>query len=222
MFFERCIQLSVKESPTLENRLRIAYQISSEAFSLSKTIPTFTKKAFSLSKTIPTFTKKLKITVSKMKECGKILKPLFELYCTVNLHEKRNKALCYENIRTKFDNFQYHETTIFSRRFMKWNATIIATLFQSTRTDRNSSSEVLRNMVSNWTIWPSELNQKGFSFFSRNIPYRARLKGPPSSFFGMVGLFSIFSPKSPPPLQISQRAHPWSFFRHCEIFSKIF
>ena len=37
-------------------------------------------------------------------------------------------------------------------------------------------------MVSNWTIWPNELNQKGFPFFPRNTQYRAKLKGPLSVF----------------------------------------
>ena len=57
---------------------------------------------------------------------------------------------------------------IFSRRFMKWNATIIVTLFVlSTRTDQNSSTKVLQNIIaSKCTIWSSELNQKGFSCFS--------------------------------------------------------
>ena len=65
---------------------------------------------------------------------------------------------------------QKHFTIVFSRRFMKWNATIIVTLFfvfLSTRTDQNSSTEVLQNIIaSKCTIWSSELNQKGFFCFS--------------------------------------------------------
>ena len=50
-------------------------------------------------------------------------------------------------------------------------------------------SKVLQNFkASNCTFW--ELNQKGISFFPRNIQYRARLKGLPFQFFGTVGLFS--------------------------------
>ena len=91
---------------------------------------------------------------------------------------------------------------VFSRRFMKWNATIIVAFlfFQSTRTDQNSSTKVLQNIIApNCTIWSSELNQKGFSCFPRNIPYPARPKGPPSYFFSALQDFfpeKIF-PKGP-------------------------
>ena len=40
-------------------------------------------------------------------------------------------------------------------------------LFQSTRTDQNIYTKVLQNFMDpNSIIWPSELNQKGFSSFS--------------------------------------------------------
>ena len=59
--------------------------------------------------------------------------------------------------------------------------------FQSTRTDQNSSTKVLPNiMVSTWTIWPSELNRKGFSCFPQNKQYWARLTGPPFSLFSAL------------------------------------
>ena len=83
---------------------------------------------------------------------------------------------------------------------MKWNATIIVTFFiphELTKIVLKSSSKL---KVSNWIIWPSELNQKGFPLFPRNIPYRQRLKAPPFSFFGIVRLFfEKKSPKSGPP-----------------------
>ena len=121
----------------------------------------------------------------------------------------------------------------FSRRFMKWKATIIVTLFfLSTRTDQNSSTKVLQNIIaSKCTIWSSELNQKGFPVFPRNIPYRARPKTPPFHFFRHCDTFfskKNFSPKGPPCIFLmfcdrmdvkeSQRVPPFSFFRHCEIF----
>ena len=46
---------------------------------------------------------------------------------------------------------------IFSRRFMKWNVTIIVAFFQSTRTDRNSSTKFYEILY--------QARLKGFSFF---------------------------------------------------------
>ena len=125
---------------------------------------------------------------------------------------------------------------VFSRRFMKWNATIIVAFlfFQSTRTDQNSSTKVLQNIIApNCTIWSSELNQKGFSCFPRNIPYPARPKGPPSYFFSALQDFfpeKIF-PKGPPSIFLlfcdrmdvgkSQRVPPFSFFSARDFFPKI-
>ena len=90
---------------------------------------------------------------------------------------------------------------IFSRRFMKWNAIIIVTFFQSTRTDQNSSwkfckilwSQIESFGLANWT-------KKVFSVFPRNIPYRERLKGPSFSFFSALWDFFFLknSPKVPP------------------------
>ena len=81
-------------------------------------------------------------------------------------------------------------------------------------------------MVSNWTIWPTELNQKGFPFFPCNIHYRARLKGCLSDFFGIVRVFfSKFPPKGPLHFGVSWQNGCWkipkgplSVFRHCETF----
>ena len=57
--------------------------------------------------------------------------------------------------------------------------------------------QVLKNFKApNCTCWPRELKQK--SFFPRNIQYRARLKGPPFRFFGIVRLFSKKIPKGSP------------------------
>ena len=79
---------------------------------------------------------------------------------------------------------------IFNRCIMKWNATIIVTFFRSTQTDQNSSWKFYQILVvSNWNIWLRELNQKGFSFFPRNMQYGARPKVPPSGFFGIARLF---------------------------------
>ena len=83
---------------------------------------------------------------------------------------------------------------------MKWNATIIVAFlfFQSTRTDQNSSTKVLQNIIAlfglaNWT-------KKVFPVFPRNIPYPARPKGPPFQFFSALRDFfrKIFSPKGSP------------------------
>ena len=63
--------------------------------------------------------------------------------------------------------------------------------FQSTRTDQNNSQNFYKILLhqialfglANWTI-------KVFPVFPRNIPYRARPKGPPFIFFGTARLFS--------------------------------
>ena len=68
--------------------------------------------------------------------------------------------------------------------------------------------------------------------FPRNIPYRARPKSPPFQFFSALRHFfsEFFSSKGPPCIFLmfcdrmdvgkSQRVPPFSFFRHCEIFSR--
>ena len=74
---------------------------------------------------------------------------------------------------------------IFSRRFMKWNATIIVTLFfyphELTKIVLQKFYKILLHQnalfgLANWT-------KKVFSVFPRNIPYRARPKTPPFHFF---------------------------------------
>ena len=77
---------------------------------------------------------------------------------------------------------------VFSRRFMKWNATIIVTFYSRKKTKKRKFYEILWSQIesfglANWT-------KKVFSLFPRNIQYRERLKGPPFSFFGFVRLFS--------------------------------
>ena len=124
----------------------------------------------------------------------------------------------------------------FSRRFMKWNATIIVTLFFN---PHELAKIVLRSYTKFYGVkgatWPSELNQKAFSFFSRNIQYRKRLKGPPIQFFS--ALRDCFSkkkfPKGPPLISFRvlrqngcwkiPKGPPFHFFRHCgTIFRKKF
>ena len=145
-------------------------------------------------------------------------------------HHGKNKSEVFHQ-RASFS----PSVRFFSRRFMKWNATIIVTLFfLSTRTDQNSSTKVLQNIIaSKCTIWSSELNQKGFSCFSAWHTIPGETKDSPLSFFsGTARLF--FSKKNFPrrvPLHFlmfcdrmdvekSQRVPPFSFFRHCEIFSR--
>ena len=99
---------------------------------------------------------------------------------------------------------------LFSRRFMKWSATIIGTFFQSTRTDQNSSWEFYKISwcqiepfgLGNWT-------KKVFPFFQRNIQYRARPKGPPFQFFSAL---CDFFPKKK---FFSQRV-PLQFLMFCD------
>ena len=53
----------------------------------------------------------------------------------------------------------------FSRRFMKWNATIIVTFFNPHELTKIVPKSFTKFYGPNWIIWPSELNQKGFSSF---------------------------------------------------------
>ena len=107
--------------------------------------------------------------------------------------------------------------------------------FESTRTDQNSSTKVLQNIIApNCTIWSSELNQKGFSCFPAYHTIPGETKGSPFQFFSALRDFfsgKFFSSKGPPPsifllfcdrmdVGKSQRVPPFSFFRHCEIFSE--
>ena len=61
------------------------------------------------------------------------------------------------------------------------------------------------------TICPRELNQKGFSFFPRKIPYQARPKGPLSIFLLFCDRMDVEKP---------QRV-PLPLFRPCEAFRKV-
>ena len=81
------------------------------------------------------------------------------------------------------------------RRCMEWNATILVTFFQSTRTDQNSSTkfyEILWCQIGpfglrNWTV--------KVALFQQNIHYRARLKGPSFQFLRHCETFfqTVFS-----------------------------
>ena len=94
--------------------------------------------------------------------------------------------------------------TLFSRRFMKWNATIIVTLFsfyphELTKIVLQKFYKILLHQnalfgLANWT-------KKVFPVFPRNIPYRVRPKTPPFHFFfGTARLFrkKIFFPEGSP------------------------
>ena len=91
---------------------------------------------------------------------------------------------------------------LFSRRFMKWSATIIGTFFQSTRTDQNSSWEFYKISwcqiepfgLGNWT-------KKVFPFFSATYNTGRDQKVPPFSFFRHCATFfrkKSFFPKGTP------------------------
>ena len=95
--------------------------------------------------------------------------------------------------------------------------------------------QVLQNlMVPNWYIWPSELNQKGFSSFCVTYHTRRDLRVPLSGFFGTVRLFfrKKFFPKGSPfnflmfcdrmDVEKSQRAPTFSFFSALWDFLEIF
>ena len=78
----------------------------------------------------------------------------------------------------------------FSRRFMKWNATIIVTLFLSTRTDQNSSWKFYKVLfhqialfgLTNWT-------KKVFPVFRVTYHTGREQRVPPFIFFGTARLF---------------------------------
>ena len=69
------------------------------------------------------------------------------------------------------------------------------------------------------------LTKKVFPVFPRNIPYRARPKGPPFIFFGTARLFFDFFPQMVPPsifwcfatewMLKNPKGSPTSVFRHC-------
>ena len=96
---------------------------------------------------------------------------------------------------------------IFSRRFMKWNATIIVTFFfyphELTKIVLQKFYKILLHQnalfgLANWT-------KMVLPVFPRNIPNRARPKSPPFQFFSALrdiffGIFfsKFFSPKGPP------------------------
>ena len=75
---------------------------------------------------------------------------------------KRTEKVYAKQQMRKFQdkNSRFKRQPIFTRRFMKWNTTIIVTFFQSTRTDQNSSTKfykILRRQIvlfgiGNWTI----------------------------------------------------------------------
>ena len=100
--------------------------------------------------------------------------------------------ICYDIFMMKSWN------AVFSRRFMKWNATILSTFFNPDELTK-IVLQVLRNFKeSDWTIWHKKLKYKSWSFFQRNIQYRARLNGPHfilSALWDFFGKFLV-SPKS--------------------------
>ena len=114
----------------------------------------------------------------------------------------------------------------FSRRFMKWNATIIVTL-SFFFNPLELTKIVLQNIIvpfglTNWTKNVSPV-------FERNVPYRARPKRPPFQFFSALRDFfsENFSPKVP--LQFfdvlrqngcwkTPKGPPFQFFRIVRLF----
>ena len=80
--------------------------------------------------------------------------------------------------------------TLFSRRFMMRNATIIVIFFESTRSDQNIS---LKFYEISWfqieSFGLSNSTKKVFPLFPRNKQYRKRIKGPTFSVFGIVRPF---------------------------------
>ena len=145
-------------------------------------------------------------------------------------------SLVFRSCSVKFHAQNYCAVLLVSRRFMKWNATTIVTLFFSyphelTKIVLQKFYKILLHQnalfgLANWT-------KKVFPVFPRNIPYRARPKTSPFDFFRHCETFfrkKKFSPKGPPCIFLmfcdrmdvkkSQRVPPFSFFRHCEIFSR--
>ena len=112
---------------------------------------------------------------------------------------------------------------------MKWNATIIVTLFfcphELTKIVLQKFYKILLHQIAlfglaNWT-------KKVFPVFPRNIPYRARPKAPPFNFFSALRDFFSKIPQRVPLMfcdrmgvEKSQSVPPFQFFRHCEIFSR--
>ena len=130
----------------------------------------------------------------------------------------------------------FQNSNVFSRRFMKSNATIIVTLFfyphELTKIVLQKFYKILLHQnalfgLANWT-------KKVFPVFPRNIPYRARPKTPPFHFFSALWDFFFekkFFPKGSPLHFFWCFATEWMlknpkgsllsvFFRHCEIFSR--
>ena len=118
---------------------------------------------------------------------------------------------------------------------MKWNATIIVAFFQSTRTDQNSSSKVLQNIIApNCTIWSSELNQKSFSCFPHVTYYTGRdQRVPPFNFSALPDFFSEKIYPKGSPLQFfccfatewmlkNSKGSPFQFFGFVRLFSIFF
>ena len=117
---------------------------------------------------------------------------------------------------------------------MKWNATIIVTLFfyphELTKIVLQKFYKILLHQIALFGL--ANRTKKVFPVFPRNIPYRARPKTPPFHFFGTARLFfrKKNSPKGPPCIFFDvlrqngcwkiPKGPPFQFFWHCEIFSR--
>ena len=78
---------------------------------------------------------------------------------------------------------------------MKWNATILLSPFQSTRTDQNSSTEFYEIFSVELEHLARELNYKGCSFFFSVTYYTGRNLRFPFQFFGIQTFFEKLRPK---------------------------
>ena len=92
--------------------------------------------------------------------------------------------------------------------------------FRYILSDQNSSIKISINFYI-VPVGPGNRTKK-VPFFPRSIQYRARLKGPPFSFFGIVQFFStkgspfqFFGVLAECMLENS-KGFPCQFFRHCE------
>ena len=120
-----------------------------------------------------------------------------------NNHQKNIPLSCF----TEYDNMYLLgllSDFIFSRRFMKWNATIIVTLFSIHTNWPKQFYGILMSQIESFGL--ANWIKKVFSLFlPRNIQYRERLKGPLPVFFRHC---ETFFEKNP------QRV-PLQFFMYC-------
>ena len=132
------------------------------------------------------------IVVGQRKVQNSGLNRMLNLWICVGNNGKHYIALVYSSVlvyKVCHDMF-----CVFSWRFSWKESTIVMAFrqcfFWYTRSDQNSSTKFFVFMVSDWTIWPSELNQKYFSIFPTLHTRQGETKGSPFSFFST--LWDIF------------------------------